>query len=146
MMAAGKLATTDGSVMVARSCDAPGGDASLKTLAVSRKMHEPGEVIRFHESQMVTIPQIPQTYAYIAVLSDIEGRDIAEAEGGINEFWIAVPAPQQKAGEKSGLEPQPSLCVAIGDFLPVGMAHGRSFEGHRCGRSLRHPSDAASAR
>ncbi len=116
MMAAGRLATADGSVMVARSCDAHGGDASLKTLAVSRKRHDPGEVIRFHESQMVTIPQIPQTYAYIAVLSDIEGREIAEAEGGINEFQVSAGASSGGALNKKAQEVCPKMPTSLGDY------------------------------
>ena len=115
-MAAGKLATADGSVMVARSCDAHGGDESLKTLAVPRKRHDPGEVIGFHESQMFTIPQISQTYAYMAVLSDIEGREIAEAEGGINEFQVSAGASTGGALNKKAQEVCPKMPTSLGDY------------------------------
>jgi len=116
MMAVGKLGTVDGSVMVARSCDAPGGDESLKTLAVPRKRHDPGEEIRFHESQMVAIPQVAQTYGYLAVLSDIEGREIAEAEGGINEFQVSAGASTGGSLNTKAQQVCPKMPTSLGDY------------------------------
>jgi dipeptidase len=116
MMAAGKAATADSCVMVARSCDAHGGDQSLKTLAVPRKKHHPGEVIRFPESEGVIIPQVPETYSYIAVLSDIEGMDIAEAEGGINEFQVSAGASTGGLMNTKALEKSPKMSTSLGDY------------------------------
>jgi dipeptidase len=90
MMAAGKLATADGSVLVARSCDATGGDDVVQVLAVPRKGHEPEETIRIPGAKGVELPQVPETFAYLGIMMVIKGADIAEAEGGVNEHQVVA--------------------------------------------------------
>lgn len=89
-MAAGKAATADGSVMVARSCDAF-GDYAQQVIAVPRKKHKPGEKLRIGKTGTV-IDQVPETNAYLGVMSVIEGEDIHTAQGGINEFQVTAGA------------------------------------------------------
>lgn len=90
-MAAGRKATADGSVMVARSCDAIGGDEAVQVLAIPRRKHAPGTSIRIPQTETV-IPQISDTNAYLGIMRVIEGADIAEAEGGANEHQVAAGA------------------------------------------------------
>lgn len=115
MIAAGKSATRDGSVLVARSCDATGGDDVVQVRAVPRKKHEPAETIRIPTGDM-QIQQVQTTYAYIGVMMVTEGADIAEAEGGINEFQVVAGA---STGGWLNLEAQ-KICqrvlTSIGDY------------------------------
>jgi dipeptidase len=90
MMAAGRKATTDGSVLVARSCDASGGDDVVQVLAVPGRKHETGETIRIPGAEGVELPQVPETYAYLGIMMVTEGADIAEAEGGVNEYQVVA--------------------------------------------------------
>lgn len=90
MLAAGKDATSDGSVLVARSCDATGGDDVVQVLSVPRREHEDGSKIQIPGTNGVTLPQVPETYAYLGIMMVIEGADIAEAEGGINEHQVVA--------------------------------------------------------
>ena len=66
MMAAGRKATADGSVMVARSCDSTGGDDVVQIIAIPRRSHRPEETITIPEAGGTRIPQVEETYAYIA--------------------------------------------------------------------------------
>jgi dipeptidase len=90
MMAAGKKATADGSVLVARSCDLSGGDDVVQVLAVPRVKHGPGEKIRIPGAEGVELAQVPETYAYLGVMSVLEGADIAMAAGGVNEHQVVA--------------------------------------------------------
>ena len=91
MMAAGKAATLDGSVMVARSCDAL-GDYAQQVLAVPRKKHERGERLKVGGLEGSEIDQVPETFAYLAVMSVLEGEEIHTAQGGVNEFQVCAGA------------------------------------------------------
>ena len=66
MMAAGKKATIDGSVMVARSCDSTGGDDVVQVVAVPRKSHDSNELIMIPETNGTKINQVEKTHAYLA--------------------------------------------------------------------------------
>jgi dipeptidase len=92
MMAAGKKATADGSVLVARSCDAPGGDDVLQIRAIPRKSHDSEEIILIPETRGTKIPQISETYAYLAAVMVVDDVDIYEIEGGINEHQVSAGA------------------------------------------------------
>jgi dipeptidase len=116
MMAAGKEATADGSVLVARSCDATGGDDVVQVLAVPGKRHEPGETIRIPGAEEVVLPQVSETFAYLGIMMVTEGADIAEAEGGVNEHQVV-------AGTSTGgwLNPEaqkkcPTMPTSVGDY------------------------------
>ena len=116
MMAAGKRATADGSVLVARSCDATGGDDMVQVLAVPRIKYESGETLRIPGAEGVELPQVPETYAYLGIMMVTEGADLAEAEGGVNEHQVV-------AGTSTGgwLNPEaqkicPRMPTSIGDY------------------------------
>ena len=116
MMAAGKKATADGSVLVARSCDATGGDDVVQVLAVPRRKHGTGDAIRIPGAKGVELRQVPETYAYLGIMMVTEGADIAEAEGGVNEHQVV-------AGTSTGgwLNPEAQrICerplTSIGDY------------------------------
>jgi len=81
MMAAGKEATADGSVLVARSCDASGGDDVVQVLAVRRRKHGEDETIRIPGAEGVVLPQVSETYGYLGIMMVIEGFDIAHLSG-----------------------------------------------------------------
>jgi len=91
MIAAGRKTTADDSVLVARSCDATGGDDVVQVLAVPRKNHGPQEVIRIPETEVI-IQQASETFGYVGVMAVTDGADIAEAEGGVNEHQVAAGA------------------------------------------------------
>jgi dipeptidase len=114
MMAAGKSATVDGSVMVARSCDAL-GDYAQQVRAVGRKRHVRGEKLRF-EDQGVVIAQAPETFAYIAVMGVIEGEDISQANGGINEYQVCAGASTGGLLNAKAEEVSPKMPTSIGDY------------------------------
>ena len=116
MMAAGKKATADGSVIAARSCDAHGGDDVTQVLAVPRRSHEPGKIITIPEAGGTRIPQVEETYAYLGIMLVSENVDLHEAEGGVNEFQLA-------AGTSTGgwLNPRaqklcPEMPTSVGDY------------------------------
>lgn len=116
MMTAGKMATEDGSVIVARSCDSTGGDDVVQVLAVPRKSHNPGKMIRIPEAGGTQVAQVEETYAYLGVMMVAENVDIHEAEGGINEY-------QMTAGASTGgwLNPKaqklcPIMSTSVGDY------------------------------
>ena len=90
MVAAGRRATADGSVLVARSCDAHGGDDVVQVLKRPRMRYEPGETIKIPGEETPTIPQAPETYSYLGIMMVTEGADIAEAEGGVNEHQVVA--------------------------------------------------------
>ena len=115
MMAAGRDATADGSVMVARNCDANSTEAQ-RILAVPRKLHPAGAMIRIPDS-ITTIPQVPVTYAYTAIARVIGGADIEMVGGGINEFQVSAGASTggQVSRRVSKLTPFPD--TVIGDYM-----------------------------
>jgi dipeptidase len=115
MMAAGKAATLDGSVMVARSCDAF-GDYAQQILAVPRRKHGSGEKLRFPKSDGVEIAQVPETYAYLGVMSVVEGEDIHTAQGGINEFQVCAGASTGGVVSKKAEAVCPKMPTSIGDY------------------------------
>jgi len=116
MMAAGKRATADGSVLIARSCDATGGDDVVQVLAVPRRSHEPRETIRIPGADGVELPQVPQTYAYLGIMMVIEGADIAEAEGGVNEHQVADGASTGGWLNPEAQRVCPTMTTSIGDY------------------------------
>jgi len=65
MMAAGKKASSDGSVLVARSCDLTGGGEVVQVLAVPRRSHEKGEEIRMTASAP---PAVKESNGMVAIL------------------------------------------------------------------------------
>lgn len=115
MMAAGKAATLDGSVMVARSCDAF-GDYAQQVLAVPRRRHGSEEKLRFEKSEGVEIAQVPETYAYVGVMSVVEGEDIHTAQGGINEFQVCAGASTGGVVSKKAEAVCPKMPTSLGDY------------------------------
>jgi len=116
MMAVGKNATADGSVLVARSCDATGGDDVIQVLAIPQKKHEPEETLIIPGAEGIELHQLTLTYAYLGIMMVTEGADLAEAEGGINEHQVV-------AGTSTGglLNPEAqkvcySVPTSIGDY------------------------------
>jgi dipeptidase len=71
MMGAGRAATADGSVLVARSCDAL-GDYAQQVIPVPRKRHDLHEKLRVGKLDGTEIAQVPETDAYVGVMSVLE--------------------------------------------------------------------------
>ena len=115
MIAAGKAATTDGCVMVARSCDAF-GDYVQQVLAVPRKKHQSNEKLRFPLSEGIEIAQIPETYAYLGIMSVVEGEAIHTVQGGINEFQVSAGASSGGVLSKRAELVCPKMPTSIGDY------------------------------
>jgi dipeptidase len=115
MLAAGKKATADGSVMVARNCDTNSTEAQ-RILSVPRKTHAPDDTIKIPDS-ITTIPQVPVTYAYSAIARVVNGADIEMVAGGINEFQVSAGASSggQVSLKVSALTPFPA--TVIGDYM-----------------------------
>lgn len=114
MVAAGKSATVDGSVMVARSCDAV-GDYAQQVRAVGRKRHVRGEKLRFKD-QGVVIPQIPETLAYVAVMGVLEAEEISQANGGTNEHQVCAGASTGGLLNTKAEEVCPKMPTSLGDY------------------------------
>jgi dipeptidase len=116
MMAAGRKATADGSVMVARSCDSTGGDDVVQVIAVPRRSHGPGEMITIPEARGTRIPQVEETYAYLGVMMVAKNVDIHEAEGGINEHQVSAGASTGGWLNPRAKELCPVMQTSIGDY------------------------------
>jgi dipeptidase len=116
MMAAGKKATMDGSVLVARSCDATGGDDVVQVLAVQRRKHKENEVIRIPGAQGTVLSQVPETYAYLGIMMVTEGADLAEAEGGVNEFQVVAGTSSGGWLNQRAQNLIPRMPTSVGDY------------------------------
>jgi len=115
-MAAGKKATADGSVMVARSCDSIGGDDVVQVLAVPRRSHRPDELITIPEAGGTRISQVEETCAYIGVMMVAENVDIHEAEGGVNEHQVMAGASTGGWLNPRAQELCPKMLTSVGDY------------------------------
>lgn len=115
MLAAGKKATADGSVMVARNCDSNSTEAQ-RIVSVPRMKHKAGEMIRIPDSKNMVIPQVEETYAYTAIIRMVDGDDIGMVAGGINEFQMSAGASTGGwvKPEVAKLTPWPD--TVIGDY------------------------------
>jgi dipeptidase len=131
MIAAGKKATTDGSVLVARNCDSVSTDA-LRIVSVPRKTHAQGSMVNIPVSREmpndatvasgwcarpVSLPQVPETFAYTAAMRIVPGDAMGMVMGGINEYQVSAGA-STGGWVKNAIEtltPWPE--TVIGDFL-----------------------------
>jgi dipeptidase len=127
MLAAGKAATADGSVMVARSCDAL-GDYAHQVRIAPRKEHFPGEVLRasssshgarFERAGDIEVPQVSETYGYVSIMAVLENEVISESMGGINEFQVCAGASSGGAINKRAQEVCPVMPTSLGDYRPT---------------------------
>lgn len=116
MFAAGKNSTVDGSVLVARSCDATGGDDVVQVLAVPRMEHDENSKIQIPGTKGTTLPQTPETYGYLGIMMVIEGADIAEAEGGINEHQVVAGTSTGGWLNPKAQEACQQVPTSIGDY------------------------------
>jgi dipeptidase len=116
MLAVGKKASADGSVMVARNCDSNSTEAQ-RIVSVPRKKHAPGEMIRIPDSKNMVIPQVEETYAYTAIIRMVDGDDIGMAAGGINEFQLSAGASTGGWVKPIVNELTPWPETVIGDYL-----------------------------
>ncbi len=116
MLAVGKRASADGSVMVARNCDSNSTEAQ-QIVSVPRKRHQPGETIRIPDSKNMVIPQVDETYAYTAIIRVAEGDEISMAAGGINELQLSAGASTGGwvKPEVAKLTPWPD--TVLGDYV-----------------------------
>jgi dipeptidase len=115
MMAAGKAATVDGSVMVARSCDAL-GDYAQQVLAVPRKKHEPRKKLKVGKLEGSVIDQVPETFAYLGVMSVVNGEEIHTAQGGINDFQVCAGASSGGFVSRRAEKMCPEMPTSLGDY------------------------------
>ncbi|MBI9044152.1 MAG: C69 family dipeptidase [Anaerolineaceae bacterium] len=116
MLAAGKKATADGSVMVARSCDANSTETQ-QIFSVPRKKHTRGSMLRIPDSNNLVLAQVEETYAYTAVQRFTPGNDLYLVSGGINEFQVSVGASTGGwvKPEVEALTPWPD--TVVGDYV-----------------------------
>lgn len=89
-VAAGKNATKDGSVLVARSLDSRGGDDPIQIKKIPRKAHSSSEKLEIPWTGGVKISQPAITYAYVGLMVVVEGIEMDEANGGINEHQVSI--------------------------------------------------------
>jgi dipeptidase len=116
MMAVGRQASTDGSVMVARNCDSNSTEAQ-RIVSVPRLKHSADEMIRIPDSKNMVIPQVAETYAYTAIIRMVDGEDIGMVAGGINEFQMSAGASTGGwvRPEVAQLTPWPD--TVLGDYV-----------------------------
>ena len=115
MMAVGKRASADGSVMVARSCDSNSTEAQ-RVLSVPRQRFASGSMLQIPECPM-SIPQVEETYAYTAVSRVIDGETLEMVSGGINEYQVTAGASTGGwvKPEVASLTPWPD--TVLGDYV-----------------------------
>ena len=111
--AAGKDATIDGSVIVARSQDSQGSDAH-RIIHVPRMTHEPGETIKFPSG--VEIPQVRETYEYVSVAKFVEGLSLELNMGGVNEYQVCTGASSGSQVNEKLEKLSPVMKTATGDY------------------------------
>jgi dipeptidase len=116
MIAAGKKATVDGSVLVARNCDSNSTEAQ-RIISVPRRTYPNGSRIGIPDSNGFRIPQVPETYAYTCTLRTKPGDELPMVSGGVNEFQVCAGASTGGWVKKEveALTPWPE--TAIGDYL-----------------------------
>ncbi len=122
MLVAGKKATADGSVLVARGCDAPSTEAT-RTISVPHMKHAKGTKIvippslETKKSPGVVLDQADETLAYTAVVTVANEEYMPLVLGGINECQVSVGASTggPVKPEVDSLTPWPA--TAIGDYL-----------------------------
>jgi len=131
MIAVGRKATRDGSVLVARNCDSVSTDA-LRVVSVPRRTHPQEAEVRIPASRErpndaavaagwtampVVLPQVSETYAYTAIMRFVPGDSMGMVMGGINEHQVSAGASTggwvKEPVER--LTPWPE--TVIGDFL-----------------------------
>jgi dipeptidase len=115
MMAVGKRASADGSVMVARSCDSNSTEAQ-RVLSIPRQHYAPGTELKIPECAMA-ISQVEETYAYTAISRVIDGETLEMISGGINEFQVSAGASTGGwvKAEVAELTPWPD--TVLGDYV-----------------------------
>jgi len=116
MVAAGKNATADGSVMVARSCDARFGDDPVQVLAVPRKKFDPEKTVLIPGTGGIEIPQVSETYAYLGVMKEYKDAEIMMAAGGINEFQVCAGASSGGWLNEKAKPVCKASATSLGDF------------------------------
>ena len=129
MIAVGKNASADGSVMVARNCDSVSTDA-LRVISVPRQTHEPGSTVRIPAERLqgmgapegvipvpLDIPQVPVTYAYTAIVRATEEDGLHLVLGGINEHQVSAGASSGGWTKPEVNKLTPWLETVIGDHI-----------------------------
>jgi len=131
MMVAGRQATTDGSVLVARNCDSVSTDA-LRVISVPKRTYAEGAQVHIPVSRErpndetiasgwtarpVVIEQVPETFAYTAVMRFVPGDSMGMVMGGINEFQVSAGASTGGWVKPKVEELTPWPETVIGDFL-----------------------------
>lgn len=113
MVAVGKDAIVDGSVMVARSCNAL-GDHAQQVIAVPRRKNNEA-TLKFEKSSGVEI-QVRETYGYLSVMAVDDGEPMFTAMGGINEFQVSAGASTGGYINKSDEKVCPKIPTCLGDY------------------------------
>jgi len=131
MIAAGKKATIDGSVLVARNCDSVSTDA-LRIVSVSRKIHAQGSMVPIPvsnekpndataaagwQARPVILPQVSETFAYTAAMRFVPGEAMGMVMGGINEHQVSAGASTGGWVKNVVEELTPWSETVIGDFM-----------------------------
>lgn len=116
MIAVGKDASADGSVMVARNCDASSTDAQ-RIVSVPRKIHKPGQTIHIPGSKDIHLPQVEETYAYTAIMRVVPGEELGMVAGGINEFQVSAGASTGGWVKPKVHELTPFPETVLGDYV-----------------------------
>lgn len=123
MVAAGRNATADGSVLVARSCDA-GGNYALRVVAVPRKRHSLDEVLAFKRIPDMDTPippgvqleQVAVTFRHVAIMGVVKGEEMSTALGGINEYQVCAGASSGGFLNHKAEEVSPLMPTSLGDY------------------------------
>ena len=110
--AAGKNATEDGSVIVARSEDAHG--TLSQRIIVNPRMKPTEKTIKF--SWGTEVPQVKETYGYVSISIFSEGEPIEENMGGINEFQVCAGASSGGPAPELVKRVAPVKKTTIGDY------------------------------
>ncbi len=120
MLAAGKKATIDGSVLVGRSCD------TISTMA-AQIIHRPAKDYKLQETLHIpstlpnnpgmNIPQIAHTYAYTASVAVRKDWNYPQVLGGVNENQVCAGASTGGTVKREVEELSPWPETALGDFI-----------------------------
>jgi dipeptidase len=120
MLAAGKKATVDGSVLVGRNCDAVATMAS-QLISVPAKEHPQPSTVQIPSTipgkSGIELPQVARTYAYSAIVANRAAWGIPMALGGINEFQVSAGASTGALVNDKVEKISPWPETVVGDFM-----------------------------
>ena len=120
MLAAGKKATLDGSVLVGRNCDAVATMAT-QLISVPAREHSLPSLIQIPSTipgkSGIELAQVARTYAYTAVVANRKTWEMPMVLGGINQYQVSAGASTGALVNDKVEKISPWPETVVGDFM-----------------------------